>query len=235
MIELSGYEQTWIDVLDELQNCPEIEVLNEYREIDPEVEDAETSLSAVAHVTRMPLGASFRDCHFRFEYLGSAWQSAESKDHFITGEFCLQPLETTVLNQSPLELWADMTPEQERLQFELRAIDGTPEWGTGHLAALRVQPGIAEPEIWFDKTSDHYYQLELDYQGYLDALRVTKGTFGWQYLFTASPLNGGKATLDRLRTMLDLFPKWFPDHDYEPFRRRLNLAISRPWPRGARK
>ncbi|WP_327092347.1 hypothetical protein OIE66_17380 [Nonomuraea sp. NBC_01738] len=31
----------------------------------------------------MPLRASFRDCYFRFEYLGSAWQSAKSEGHFM--------------------------------------------------------------------------------------------------------------------------------------------------------
>jgi hypothetical protein len=227
MIDLTPYERTWLAVLDELRDCPEIEVLNEYRDIDPEIEDAETSVGTVATATGMPLGPSFRDCHFRFEYLGSAWQSAEGKDHFITGEFCLQPLETAVLCQPPLELWAYMTPEEERLQSELRGIDGTPEWGTGHLGALRVQPGVAEPEMWFDKTGDHYYRLDLDYRGYLDALRVTKGTFGWQYLFTKSPLRSDDGTAQRLRTMLELFPKWFPDHDYKPFRRRLDMALKR--------
>ncbi|MEU2085369.1 hypothetical protein ABZ569_26330 [Streptomyces albus] len=227
MIDYTPYEQVWIEVLDELRNCPGIEVLNEYREFDPDIEDAETSLETVSIVTDMPLDRSFRDCHFRFERLGSAWQSAEGEDHFIAGEFCLEPLETAVLNQTPLELWAHMTPEQERLQSELRGIDGTPEWGTGHLAALRVQPGAEQPEIWFDKTGDTYYELDLDYQGYLDALRVTKGTFGWQYLFTESPLSSDSSTAVRLRTMLGLFPKWFPGHDYKPFRRRLDMALKR--------
>ncbi|WP_091106340.1 hypothetical protein [Micromonospora citrea] len=227
MADLTPYEQTWIDVLDELRNCPGIKVHNEYREIDPDIEDAATSLDFVSGATGMPLGASFRDCHFRFECLGSAWESAEGQDHFIAGEFCLEALENAVLRQRPPELWADMTPEQERLQPELRAIDGTPEWGTGHLAALRVQPGVEQPEIWFDNTNDHHYKLDLDYRGYLDALRVTKGTFGWQYLFTESSLRGDASTTRRLRTMLELFPTWFPDHDYEPFRRRLDLALKR--------
>ncbi|MFC4907874.1 hypothetical protein [Actinomadura gamaensis] len=227
MTDLSSYEQTWIDVLDELNNCPEIEVLNEYRDIDPEIEDAETSVGTVSFVTDMPLGRSFYDCHLRFEYLGSAWQSAEGADHFIAGEFCMEPLETTVLNRRPLELWANMTPEEEQLQSELRGIDGTPEWGTGHLAALRVQAGVAEPEIWFDKTGDGYYKLDLDYRGYLDALRVTKGTFGWQYLFAGTSLRNDDGTATRLSTMLELFPKWFPDHDYKPFRQRLDMALKR--------
>ncbi|CAL9329500.1 hypothetical protein [Streptomyces sp. enrichment culture] len=226
MIDYTPYEQVWMGVLDELRNCPGIEVLNEYREIDPDIEDAETSLETVSIITDMPLDRSFRDCHFRFERLGSAWQSAEGEDHFIAGEFCLEPLETAVLNQRPLELWAHMTPE-ERLQSEFRCIDGTPEWGTGHLAALRVQPRAEQPEIWFDKTGDTYYKLDLDYQGYLDALRVTKGTFGWQYLFAESPLSSDSSTAVRLRTMLGLFPKWFPDHDYKPFRRRLDMALKR--------
>ncbi|MEV3923274.1 hypothetical protein [Actinomadura coerulea] len=227
MIKLTAYEQTWIDVLDELENCPGVEVLNEYRDIDPEIEDAETSLDTVSVATGMPLGASFRTCHFRFEYLGSAWQSAQGEDHFIAGEFCLEALENAVLNQRPLDIWTDMTPEQERLQSELRCIDGTPEWGTGHLAALRVRPGVEQPEIWFDKSGEHFYKLDLDYQGYLDALRVTKGIFGWQYLFTESSLRGGDSTVARLRTMLELFPKWFPGHDYKPFRRRLDMALKR--------
>ncbi|WP_153449540.1 hypothetical protein [Streptomyces smaragdinus] len=40
MINLTPYEQTWIDVLNDLKNCPGTEALNEYREIAPEIEDA---------------------------------------------------------------------------------------------------------------------------------------------------------------------------------------------------
>jgi hypothetical protein len=52
-------------------------------------------------------------------------------------------------------------------------------------AALRLSADSPSPEIWFHhfKKEPAAVRLDIDYCGYLDALTVTKGVSGWQYLF----------------------------------------------------
>ena len=69
--------------------------------------------------------------------------------------------------------------------------------------------------------------MDIDYCAYLAALRVTKGTFGWQYLFTEVSLaeEDYKNTARRLTDMLDVFPRLFPAHDYSELRARLEERL----------
>ncbi|MFB9537262.1 MULTISPECIES: hypothetical protein [Streptomyces] len=92
----------------------------------------------------------------------------------------------------------------------------------GHLAALRVQPGVTNPDLWFDAGPLGLHRMDIDYCTYLDALRMTKGTFGWQYLFTEVSLaqEDYEGAARRLSEMLDLFPRFFP-YDYSEIRARL--------------
>ncbi|MEV0701148.1 hypothetical protein AB0I53_25015 [Saccharopolyspora sp. NPDC050389] len=77
--------------------------------------------------------------------------------------------------------------------------------------------------MWFDTTTEGHHRLDLDYAGYLEALRITKGTFGWQFLFADVSLSDDEfdVTCQFMEIMLDVFPKLFPEHDYEPLRARL--------------
>ena len=140
------------------------------------------------------------------------------------GEFDLSNLRRAILSGPLAERWYDPTAEEWQLLSELRSFDGTGATGVGHLSLLRIQPGVGSPELWFDATTKGYHRMDLDYPGYLEALRITKGTFGWQYLFTDVELDdGGEFDVagQFMEIMLDLFPKLFPEHDYAPLRTRL--------------
>ncbi|MGI5424124.1 hypothetical protein [Streptomyces sp. CA-179760] len=56
---------------------------------------------------------------------------------------------------------------------------------------------------------------------------MTKGTFGWQYLFTDVSLRGDDfgETGRRLNDMLTVFPELFPGYDYQPLRSRLAARL----------
>lgn len=69
--------------------------------------------------------------------------------------------------------------------------------------------------------------MDLDYLGYLEALAVTKGAYGWQYLFTdLSLLNDDlHHVVESVKAMLRRFPDLFPQHDYTQLRERLEERL----------
>lgn len=68
--------------------------------------------------------------------------------------------------------------------------------------------------------------MEVTYREYLDALLVTKGTYGWQYLYTDVSLGRGFGGVRRyLQGMIELFPEIFPNHDYSPLVERLEARL----------
>ncbi|WP_091099661.1 hypothetical protein [Micromonospora citrea] len=88
---------------------------------------------------------------------------------------------------------------------------------------MRATPGASDPEIWFHDLRDGALRMDLDYPGYLEALLVTKGVIGWQYLYCA-PEDCGMGffpLVDGLAEMLDVFPRLFPHHDYADLAARL--------------
>ncbi len=69
--------------------------------------------------------------------------------------------------------------------------------------------------------------MDITYCQYLDALLLTKGTYGWQYLYTDISLRRGDfdETVRYLRGMLEVFPEIFPQHDYRELRERLEARL----------
>lgn len=111
------------------------------------------------------------------------------------------------------------------LYAELRWIDDTPMTGSGRGALLRATPGATDPEVWFfDMRADtKTVKMELDYPGYLEAVLVTKGVIGWQYLY-CDPADCGlrfSSCADGLEGMIEYFPRLFPEHDYTDLSKRL--------------
>lgn len=172
----------------------------------------------------MPLNARFRDVFFAANRVQSFWLS-EDDDH-LRGEFCLEPLHLALFRgHFPLDgLGNTLTGAERKVIRELRIIDQEPMAGTGRLTGMRAVPGSENPEIWFfDWRKDLLLKLDLDYASYLETVLVTKGTYGWQYLFADTDLQGPEFhdTLQGLTSMLEVFPALFPGHDYEDLRTRL--------------
>ncbi|WP_431040490.1 hypothetical protein ACQUSR_00305 [Streptomyces sp. P1-3] len=114
---------------------------------------------------------------------------------------------------------------------ELRVIDNTPLTAAGQLAAIRIQRHTDPLEIWYydmdmnevEGWGQQLVRLDLTYTGYLEQLVLTKGTYGWQYLFTDElPFTDPyfKNFRTGLGAMLDHFPGLFPAWDYTDLRRR---------------
>ncbi|MFE0421630.1 hypothetical protein [Streptomyces sp. NPDC058953] len=156
---------------------------------------------------------------------GRLRMSWAAPDHGFGGELRLRSL-PHALEGPPPESVADTEPLVPL--DELRALDGAPENGPGDQVFLRVRSGGRAPEIWYDDGDQGLCPLDLDHSGYLDALLLTRGTFGWQRLFTEHGLGGehdpgdpgGLRLRTRLTAMLALFPEVFPRYDYRPLRRR---------------
>ncbi|MGW3622051.1 hypothetical protein [Streptomyces sp. NPDC000880] len=223
MTILTPYESLWLEVLEELKNSPAIHVYSDLEEpIDELLADARTAASEIAEDYGVNLDPMLSQCYLRFTRLGSSWETTEQYPH-VSGEFSIASLQRE-LEEPPPELgWVNPSADDLQLLSELRAIDGTPDSGVGTLAALRIQPGVDNPEIWFDHGPRGAWKMDIDYRGYLEVLRVTKGTFGWQYLFTDVSLRSDdfEAVGRRLADMIKVFPALFPGHDYESLRTRL--------------
>lgn len=216
MPELTAWEQEWVRLQQELRDHPGIEVLKECR--GPVLIEEPRDFGEAAVV---PLSEWLP----RFRGIGSQWRTV-GPGPAVTGEFYLD-----FADEGPRDyvstIDSDEAEVEERIGRELRVIDSAPYTGTGSCGAIRPVPGNSAPEVWFDDHTRGLWKMDLDYRGYLNQLRLTKGAFGWQHLFTQAPLEDWEfgSTARRLATMLDVLPRLFPEHDYGPLRERLQ---SRP-------
>jgi hypothetical protein len=219
-----AYELVWLRVLDELRDNPEIEVLHEVQEdIDLTAEDS--SFDDLAEWEDVDLDADVRQTYVRFGQLGMLWQHPD-----LAGEFRLTPLPLTVHEEAPEFSSSLYSDEQRALATGFRVIDANPFTGTGSFTAIRLQPGVGNPEVWFsDHRTGTLWRMDLGYVEYLETLRLTKGVFYWQHLFTEAPLNDDEFDLVArdLEAMLEILPDVFPDHDYGPLQARLAERLAR--------
>ena len=158
----------------------------------------------------------------RFSHLWCHWRARDESSP-LGGEFYLPAFLEAVVRPGPALAWEE-TPESERALFsEWRVIDQAPGSGTGALSAVRLQSDVDPLEIWHYERRFGPLRMDVDYLGYLDALLVTKGTYGWQYLFVDTSMRSIEHIhhVRSLTARLDLFPRIFPDHDYAPLRARL--------------
>ncbi|WP_405612372.1 hypothetical protein [Streptomyces sp. NBC_01508] len=119
----------------------------------------------------------------RFRKIASHWRDFAAHGE-LTGEFGVPNFCRTIFEPA-LPLTWEGSPEEERQLFaEFREIDSHPVSGTGLFSVVRLQQVTNPLEIWLWDARVGALQLDVDYLGYLEALSLTKGTHGWQYLFT---------------------------------------------------
>jgi hypothetical protein len=134
------------------------------------------------------------------------------------GEFRLQPLREVFLYETD-PLWSEETPLEE-VEFldTLRVIDYRPGAGDNKFAAFALESGTMPPAIWYYDRGD-LCRMTLDYEGYLEALIVTKGITDWQYLFCEvdreDPLRRDLA--QQLRKSVEALAILFPHRDYAEY------------------
>ncbi|MFF4951633.1 hypothetical protein ACWC2K_08580 [Streptomyces chattanoogensis] len=222
MTQHTPFEECWLHTLQELRSNPGIQVMRDSEgPPDLTIEDVLESFDELEDRENITLAPALQENYLRHSEIGSQWKTV-GPYAFVTAEFNFTPLARLVHEEPPTFGSALSSAEERRLVSELRVIDEAPVTGTGSFAALRLQPEVEEPEIWFTDGERGIWQMDLGYFGYFEALRLTKGTFGWQYLFTEAPLVSEEfeGPTDRLKNMFESLPQIFPDHDYEPLRAR---------------
>ncbi|MBD3004004.1 hypothetical protein IEJ02_07795 [Streptomyces sp. 5-10] len=170
------------------------------------------------------LPEAIRPYVFDVPELHASWQYS---DPVIVGEFCLGNLPRRLAGGGvPME--DSRLPEaQQRILAELKLIDQAPFSGSGRIAGLRI-PQEGEWEIWYyDMKKSYFGRLDLDYGCYLENVLLTRGAFGWQYLFSEEDMRAGKyrSVTKNLTSMLNTFAALFPDQDYTALADRLEARL----------
>ncbi|WP_151769751.1 hypothetical protein [Streptomyces abyssomicinicus] len=231
-MEPTPAERAWLDTFEELRNSPDVELEMETLEFAKgEPPDADTAFGTLAEHDGVVLDPSLQRCYLRFAGMGASWGAGmtdEDEDPLFGGDFYVIPLLQAIRDTAPIDRYPLASPEERPFISELRDIDVTSVSGAGMVTSLRIRPGASHnPEVWFSDTARGLYKLDVDLCGYLDALRITKGTLGWQYLFADVSLTDDRfeVTARFLTTMLQVFPDLFPAHDYTQLRTRLEERL----------
>ncbi|MFC7330737.1 hypothetical protein [Marinactinospora rubrisoli] len=215
------FEERYARMLHELRTSPHVDLEHEARgPVDDFLADPERVFHALAEEYRLPVAAAFRPVFFRQAGLGVFWRSVPPLP-LVVGEFHLRHVYLSAIREPVPWLADQVTDEHAEVAAELRVMDDTPQGGSGRFAALRTTPGTAESQIWlYDMSHDHraITPLEVDYRGYLEALLLTRGFSGWQYLYADVPLGapefrGIRRTIEEA---LEVLPKAFPGDDHTP-------------------
>ncbi|MFE1310370.1 hypothetical protein [Streptomyces sp. NPDC058755] len=222
-LELTEAERRFLGLLDELSEAPGVDVLHEERgPVDEYIGDADEAFQLLTDELGISLDASLRRVYLRFKGLSSHW-AVERPDLYLTGEFSLHHIAAAMLIPGVEPAVDEPSEQEERLCAELRPFDEHLRGGGGTLSALRVTEGSTVPEVWYHHATRGTFRMDIGYPEYLETLLVTKGTYGWQYLFTDVRFGDidFQGAAENIQNMLQVFPEIFPDHDYSGLRARL--------------
>lgn len=225
-------ERRHIASLTEIQSCTKLEWQSDDYEIDRPLanispEEYNDDWEGVQFSARM------KGCALRFLEFGAFWKTRGDLPR-IYGEFSLVNFHDALQSSDPGESSARNDAERMFLS-QLCPIDRTPRSGAGKQTFVRVQPDVTELEIWYSDIADihepphppGFVRLDIDYCQYLEALLLTKGVYGWQYLFANVTLSGKSlaSAAGYLQRMLHVFPSLFPERDYTPLVARLEARL----------
>jgi len=92
-------------------------------------------------------------------------------------------------------------------------IDHQPDSGVIAFEAAQVRDGTLAPHVWMHRFPYGTFELDIDYPGYLEALLLTKGLYGWPFLYADVRLDDpGYVRIVRLiRSGLDFLHDRLPD------------------------
>jgi hypothetical protein len=219
-----GFAERFEEMVRELRQTPTVTLYDEDRgDPGPHAGDPDLVMRELAEQVGIPLDPAFRDCLFAPTHLGCFWEVPHLEVP-IRGEVHLLNLAGALLIDEPSLFFGDDDAADATLELleELRAIDVTPHGGGGELATIRRQLGVSEPEVWYCDPRLDPVRMNIGYRQYLDAALLTKGTYGWQYIFTDVSRGDDRLAGEewRIDAMLDTFPRLFPHHDYSDLQRR---------------
>jgi hypothetical protein len=232
MSNFTQNEQLHLKSLEEVKNCPLLESQCSGADLDKSLasispEEYDDSWEGV-HFSEGMLR-----CYPRFYEIGAAWRTVGRLPD-ITGEYNLVNFHDALMSSDPgSEL--GQTDFHQTFLSQLCPIDRSPRSGAGFQTYLRMQADVDELELWYSDIADieqppyppGFIKLDISYCEYLDALLLTKGTYGWQYLFADISLSGRALSDSRtnLENMLQAFPEIFPGRDYSSLRDRLEARL----------
>ncbi|MFI2367899.1 hypothetical protein [Streptomyces sp. NPDC018833] len=224
-MEYTEYEQRHLDSLRELEEASQVRVYHMERgPIEVAVGDAGATFVKISSWRDLELDQELQRCFLRFEGISAHWRF-DHQDVSFSGEFSVGHLAASLLTVGVDVDDEDATDEESRLYSELCLFDDQPRGGGDTFAALRIPPGTTSPEIWYHDGPLGLFKMDLDYCTYLDVLLATKGTYGWQHLFTDTEDSEAGIHVPTMKHMLDVFPAVFPDHDYTDLRTRLEERL----------
>ncbi|MGG7571913.1 hypothetical protein [Streptomyces sirii] len=174
-----------------------------------------------------------REC-LRFNEIAVHWESASPLPEF-SGEYRI-PSPQRIMGQRTDPAAESMSePFQREFITQLRFFDHAYASSAGFMTFLRMVPGISPLEVWFHDLAGigrppypaSYIQLDLTYHAYVEALLLTKGLHGWQYLFADISFRDAALShvSDGVRNALDVFPELFPDQDFTDLIQRLEARL----------
>ncbi|WP_328938937.1 hypothetical protein OG288_33495 [Streptomyces tauricus] len=226
MAVLTECETHLLAMYEQLRENPNVQIFSaKSGQIIEEYGDAREVFRKISILHGISLDNSLQQCSVRFDWFSSHWR-IERPGIQLTGEFTIRHLLTSMNVKAPDIEWGETSSERQ-LYSELRVIDHHPGSGTGTFAALRIKPDMPLPEVWFHDFRVGMFKMDIDYCEYLEALAVTKGTFGWQYLYCDVSLGGSefRQVAHDLEDMLVVFSELFPEYDYAPLRERLEERL----------
>ncbi len=228
------HERLLAQAVTELRDCPEIAVSRDDLVVEADAEGvngmssaqlAEEAMEAAALVSELEhvtIDHAVVEGSPRFRNVSSHWRATKSAET-LTGEFRVPQFYRAIFEPALPLVHDGSSGEERELLAQLRRIDGQPRSGTGLMSAVRLRPKANPLEIWVWDARIGPMRMDLDYLGYLEALSVTKGVYGWQYLYTDAYLGADDFHhfAASVEAMMRLFPELFPHHDYTPLRIRL--------------
>ncbi|MGW1845514.1 hypothetical protein [Streptomyces sp. NPDC001966] len=226
MAVLTECETRLMAMYRQLTENPQVKIFSaKPGQIIDEYGDAREVFEKISEWRGINLDPSLQRCFVRFSWFSCHWR-IERAEGQLTGEFTIRHLLTSTNVEAPDIDWGD-TPAERQLYSELRVIDHRPGSGTGAFAALRMNPDMPNPEVWFHDFRIGAFKMDIDYCDYLAALAITKGTSGWHYLFCDVSLRDRefRHIASRLEDMLTVFSEMFPECDYAPLRQRLDERL----------
>ncbi|MEU8852457.1 hypothetical protein AB0C70_41000 [Streptomyces sp. NPDC048564] len=221
------FEERCAQALRELGEAADLDVeVAEFGDVSQLLADPSGIFGTLASGEDLPLSERVQKNFFRHDRIAAHWRSRRA-DSRMVGEFSLTHIMRAVLEHYMDDIWEGEDDWERELYSRLRFFDDTPLSGSGRMALLRATPGVSDPEIWFFDTRQGAMRMELDYTAYLDAVLVTKGVMGWQYLY-CEPADCGQGFVSSsagLKEMVATFPALFPTHDYTDLRTRLEERL----------
>ncbi|WP_413811715.1 hypothetical protein [Streptomyces sp. OE57] len=176
---------------------------------------------------------SMLDCYLRFYELGAAWRAVGDLPD-VKGEFSLINFHDALQASDP-GVGSAKTDFHREFLSQLCPIDRTPRFGAGIQTYIRLQADVDALELWYSDIAyieqppypSGFIKLDIGYCEYLEMLLLTKGAYGWQYLFADISLSRGdfSENANNLKNMLQVFPELFPDRDYSSLRARLEARL----------